>query len=391
MLEHAAMTSKRLLVMAIAMLGYADPICARDGVDLAIDYVSDVVAVSGGEAPSKLAVLDNLDVTATLDLEALAGMRGTVVHAHLLNNLGAMPNDRAGTLQGIDNIEVASQRLRLFELWAERRIGARTTVRAGLYDLNSEFYANDAAGLLIAPAFGVGSEIAATGPNGPSIFPSTALAVRIERRSAADDYLRVALVNASAGTIGDPQGVDLSFGNGALVIGEVGLSRRGRLALGAWTYTNRQPRMHRLGPDGLPAMARAFGVYATVEWPLVGGAAAAPGVTGFARIGASDGHTTPFCGGWQAGLLWQGVLSDRPDSAISVGANQGRLSRGYRQVLREQGLRPAAAETAFEVTASDRVLPHVTLQPDVQLVLDPGGTRTRRPALVTTLRVALDF
>jgi porin len=376
--------------MAIATLSYASDALAAPDVDVSVDYVVDAVTVSQPGAATRLYALDNLDLIATLDLGALAGIGDTTLHAHVLNNLGGMPNNRAGTLQGIDNIEVSQQRLRLFELWAEHRIGGRTTVRAGLYDLNSEFYANDAAGLLIHPAFGVGSEIAATGPNGPSIFPSTALAVRVEHRPREDRYVRLAVVNARAGTLGDPQGVDLGFGKGALAIGEVGLERDGKIALGAWTYSSRQPHVRRVRADGSPAMAQAYGLYATLEWPLLT-LGVDRSIAGFVRLGASDGHTTPFCGGWQAGLLWQGVLAGRADSALSLGANQGRLSRGYRRLLREQGARPAAAETALEVTASDRLMRHVTLQPGLQLVLDPGGVRQRGRVLVGSLRVTFDF
>ena len=50
--------------------------------------------------------------------------------------------------------------------------------------------------------FGVGSELAATGVNGPAIFPSTALAVRL-RVTTARSYGALAVVNAHAGTIGD--------------------------------------------------------------------------------------------------------------------------------------------------------------------------------------------
>ena len=87
------------------------------------------------------------------------GWRGASAHIDVLNNSGGIPNDDIGTLQGVDNIEVLSQRLRLFEAWVEQAWGD-TSIRAGLYDLNSEFYSNDSAGLLMAPAFGIGSEVA---------------------------------------------------------------------------------------------------------------------------------------------------------------------------------------------------------------------------------------
>lgn len=155
-----------LKLAACCFAMHASPVLAKDAVQISLVETVDVVSVSGGSGDDVF-LLDNLDVVADLDLDALLGWRGGQAHVHVLNNLGSVPNDRAATLQGVNNIEVASQRLRLFEAWVEQRLSARTSVRIGLYDLNSEFYANDAAGLLIAPAFGVGSEIAATGRMAP--------------------------------------------------------------------------------------------------------------------------------------------------------------------------------------------------------------------------------
>jgi porin len=122
--------------------------------------------------------LDNINMTATLDLDRIAGWQGGTFFVNVLNNLGGRPNDLVGSIQGVNNIEVANTRLKVYEAWIEQAFG-NVTLRAGLYDLNSEFYQNDASGLLISPPFGIGSELSATGPNGPSIFPSTALAARL--------------------------------------------------------------------------------------------------------------------------------------------------------------------------------------------------------------------
>lgn len=184
-------------------------------------YKADVVGVASGGAARGARFLDNLDLVADADLDRAIGWRRTSAHVSLLNNLGGRPNDLAGSIQGIDNIEVANPRLKLYEAWVEKGLGARVTLRAGLYDVNSEFYQNDAAGLLISPMFGVGSELAATGTNGPSIFPSTALAGRL-RFDTGRAYAAVAVVNAHAGTLGDEGGVDFSGNDGALLIAEAG-------------------------------------------------------------------------------------------------------------------------------------------------------------------------
>jgi porin len=335
--------------------------------------------------------LDDLNIEANGDLDRLLGWRGARFHVDLLNNLGDRPNDVAGTLQGIDNIEVAAPKLRLFEMWAEQELGSRTTLRAGLYDLNSEFYSSDASGLLIAPAFGVGSEIAATGPNGPSIFPTTALAVRLEKRFGGAGVVRFAVLNATAGALGDKHGSALDLHHGALLIGEAGLERNGdKFVLGAWGYTQRQDDMAATAAAGAPLRRAARGAYAIVQKAL--GKQDGPFATSlFLRAGISDGKTTPYKGGWQAGLLAIRVLPGRDDSQFSVGVNQAYLSKGYRDVLRSDGVRAAAAENAVELTFSDKLLSFLTLQPDIQFIWNRGGDLDVGRVTVATLRATIEF
>jgi porin len=255
----------------------------------------------------------------------------------------------------------------------------------GLYDLNSEFYANDSAGLLIAPAFGIGSELAATGPNGPSIFPSTSLAVRLKWTPREDVYVQDPALNANAGVLGDPGGVDTSFDSGALVIAEAGWTGAGKIALGAWRYTDKQDDIRD------PARRTAQGVYLLLERHLGTVSEDAPRqATAFARLGASDGDTTDFKGGWQAGLLVQHVFDGRPQSAFSVGVNQGYFSGKARANAFDAGGALKRAESAIELTYADSFGP-LTLQPDLQYIKDPAGDAGVGHALVAALRVSLDF
>ncbi|HVJ03572.1 MAG TPA: carbohydrate porin [Sphingomonas sp.] len=358
---------------------------AQEGPDLTAAYTMDVVGVAA-EGEDKVFWLDNLDLVAELPLTST-----TRAHADVLVNLGGKPNDRAGTLQGVDNIEVASHRVRLFEAWIEQQLDAHSTLRAGLYDLNSEFYSNDAAGLLMAPAFGVGSEIAATGPNGPSIFPSTALGVRLDRSFAGGGFARAAVLNASARTFGDPGGVDVDFHNGALVIGEAGAAgKHGKIGIGAWTYTRRQDDLVAVDAAGDPLRRRAQGAYVIAERPF-GDPEGQGAVSAFVRAGISDGKTTPFRGGWQAGMLVTKLWAGREDSQFSFGANQGYVSRGYREILRGEGVRTAAAESAVELTYSDKLAKWLTLQPDLQLIFNAGGDADAKPVLVAGLRTTAEF
>ena len=371
---------------ALAGVAAAQP---AEAISFELAYTADVMGVIDGGLAKRGRVLDNFDLLLDADLERLLRWRGASAHFHLLNNSGAMPNNDAGTLQGVNNIEVAGQHLRLFEAWIEQAFGA-ASVRFGLYDLNSEFYVNDSAGALIAPAFGIGSEIAATGPNGPSIFPSTAIAVRFGARFGENGYARAAFLNAAAGVPGDPHGVDTSFDEGALGIAEAGFEAEGKLAIGVWRYTRRQDDIRDLNGSGDPVQRIAQGAYVVYEQPL-NDPGAARAATAFVRAGVSDGDTTPFSGGWQAGVLVRRVFEGRPDSLLSLGVNQGLLSEGYRRNRIDLGASMANAEMQAELTYSDRLSPHVTVQPDLQYIRRPGGERSIEDAVVAGVRVTIDL
>lgn len=362
---------------------------AQEPVSIEASYKSDVVGVVDGGVAHGVRWLDNLNVTATLDLDVLAGWNGATVFVNVLNNLGGRPNDLAGSIQGINNIEVADTRLKVYEAWIEQTLGKAVSLRAGLYDLNSEFYQNDASALLISPPFGIGSELSATGPNGPSIFPSTALAARVNA-SFGDAYVRAAVVNAKAGTLGDEHGVALFGHDGALLIGELGWSGNGKVSVGFWRYTKDQPLIDAPDITVGPTDHRAQGIYFSAEHALYakeGGAT----VSGFLRGGVSDGHTTPFSGGWQAGVLVEHVFTARPASSFSLGVGSAILSSSYRDSSAALGAPLLKTETIIEATYKDEILPGLSLQPDVQYVIHPSADPGIRNALVIGLRVQFDF
>jgi porin len=377
---------------AAAALLSASPASADEpapALTLAAMYTADISGVTSGVRPRAGRYLDNLDLTADLDLEKAVGWRGAVLHAYALNNSGGAPNDIAGTLQGIDNIEVATPRLRLFELWLEQGVG-QATVRAGLYNLNSEFYANESAALLINPSFGIGSELAATGPNGPSIFPSTSLGVRVNVDLGAGRYARAAVLNAKSGVLGDPGGVDWSFGDGVLTIAEAGMEGPTRVSAGAWRYSKRQDDIRTVSPSGDPVHHHAHGAYVLGEQRMFGSEDGPEGHV-FLRVGVSDGATTPFRGGWQAGVLIARPMASRPDSQISLGLQQGILNRKFRDNLRDAGGSPARAESGIELTYSDKLTRRVTLQPDLQWIHHAGGDRQAKDRVIVALRLKIDL
>jgi porin len=369
--------------------GAPEPV-AEDAVVWGLTYKADVAGVVSGGTSKAGRFLDNIEITMEASLDDLIGWSGAKVYGHLLSNSGGVPNDIAGTLQGVNNIEVGRPRSKLYQLWLEQEfIDGRASLLGGLYDLNSEFYQTDAAGLLIAPAFGIGSELAATGPNGPSIFPSTALAVRARWDVAEGQRIQGAVLNANAGVLGDPGGVDMSFDEGALLIGEWVHSGDMQVRIGAWRYTDKQDDIRDVDTLGAPLRRWAQGFYASVEGPI--GAFGDSTLTGFVRAGAADGQTTSYVGGWQAGVLASPVFASRPDSAFSVGLNQGLINSRQRENARDLGETPANGESAIEITYADKIGENLTLQPDLQFIHNPGADKERDAVVVATLRATLEY
>ncbi|WP_448661342.1 carbohydrate porin [Sphingomonas sp. CJ20] len=354
-------------------------------VTVSASYTVDAVSVAEG-VERKSFVLHNAQLVADFDFDRIAGVSGLTGNVHLLATAGGAPNDAAGTLQGVNNIEVARHRAKLYEAWLEQGFaGGRASLRVGLNDLNAEFYQNDSAGLLIAPAFGIGSELAATGPNGPSIFPSTALTVRGNVQIGRHGYARVAAVNAHAGVVGDPEGVDVTLRDGVLLIAEGGLTYGGKVAVGAWRYTRRQDDIRAIDARGFPVRRIASGGYLLVDQQVAGDDKR--GASVFLRAGVSEGRTTPFRGGFQAGALLRGIVPGRPDGQLSFGIQHGRLSDAYRASLEDAGVESGRDEVGFELTYQDAITPFLAVQPDVQYIRRADRTGGSRNTLVFGLRL----
>jgi porin len=367
------------------------PAPQTDAVRIELAYTSDVAATLSGGADKRARYLGNVDLTADIDLDELVGWRGGRAFIYGLGNFGKRPNDSAGTLEGVNNIEVGKSAARLFEAWVEQDLGS-ASLRAGLYDLNSEFYASDSAGLLIALPFGIGSELAATGANGPSIFPSTALAVRLRADlNGGNGYVQAAAFNARAQTWGDHGGIDTSFDDGVLLIGEAGHAiGPARFSLGAWTYTKRQEDGFATDAAGDPLMRKAWGVYGMME-AHVFGSEDGPSLDAFLRGGASDGRTSDFSWAAHTGILYGPVWPGRDDSALSLGLRYARTSTPFRDTMRAAGETPSRHEYGLELTYADRIAPFLMLQPDIQIVGNPGGVAGAPAALITTLRITIEM
>ncbi len=293
---------------------------------LGLLYRADVLSsVSGGLKRGTMA-LGNLDAKADINLERLAGWSGMTAGVHAVWSHGSKPNTHlVGSIQGIDNIEVETNTAKIFQAWIEKQwLDDRLSARFGLYDLNSEFYVSHSSGIFLHPAPGIGSEMAQTGVNGPSVFPTSSVALRLRARPTEETYLQLAVLDGVPGDPDDPHGTHIQFndGDGTLRVVEagfipslasnaetLGLSATDKYAVGVWSYTSRFADLTETDATGDPLMrGNNRGFYVLAE-RTIHAAANGGHVDAFARYGRANADLNPLSSYAQIGLVFTGPIT----------------------------------------------------------------------------------
>ena len=364
---------------------------ARDPLVLQLAYTGDLLSsVSGGQRRGTRWI-NNVSAIATADLDALAGVSRTTALVHAFYNNGArFSGDLVGDGQVVSSIQTDTPLLRVLEAWVEHR-GAndRWSVKAGLYDVNSEFDALQTSLLFVNSAFGMGTDLGASGPAGPSTFPSTSLAVRGQVQLGERLTLRAAAADGVPNDPARPRRTWIGIGgdDGALLIGEADAELGVvRLLAGGWTYTARtDDRFDAATGAAVIRQVRSEGVYVRGEAQLAGDRAR--GMRGFFRLGVASDRANIYGGFSSLGFVWRGLVPGRPqdDSGIAIAYAGG--SAAGRAIVRSEGVTPTRGEAVIELNHRFQLRDWLGVQPHVQYVVAPGLNPTRGNALVLGLRL----
>lgn len=359
-------------------------------------YTADFLRNTHGGLAVGDAYLDNLDVTLSIDGERAFGIPGLQLFAYgLYNNATRFSEVLPGDAMTASNID-APEDFQLYEFWADWSFGKHaSSLRLGLYDLNSEFDVSDARSLFINSSFGVGHELGQTGVNGPSIFPATSLAIRAAFRPSANWSVMAAAFDGVPGSSTDDGHSHLHLGgeDGALLIAEA--QRQGtrvtKFALGAWHYTKSFDRIDDVILEvAQPRQARSSGAYALADLALWQDPDNTDRrVESFARIGVANGAVNEYDSNAQLGVIVRQPFSSSASEALGLAITSARTGSSYRQAQQLVGDPIDKAETAVELTYRRALTPWLTIQPDLQWILSPGASRELRNALVVGLRVEM--
>lgn len=328
---------------------------------------------------------------------------------------GIFPHGRSpsgklvGDVQTVSNID-GYDSVSLYELWLEQDFWQkRVSLRLGQLLADAEFAGTSYGGVLLNSSFGWPAFISGSTRNTGPAYYRAALGARV--RVALGDALDLQAGIYDGDSIDDPAGrpsrnphgvnFELSEQQGAFVIGEAvwklnqeekseGLP--GTYKLGGWLHTARfadqlnPARNHRSN----------FGLYVAAEQMVwrESGADKSPsqGLGLFFRAGGSPADRNVFSFACDGGLHYHGLLPGREDDVLAVGLAYVQISDDFRRGEKAAGATILSDhELALEVSYQMQLKPWWSVQPDLQWIHHPGGSRALADALVVGLRTRITF
>lgn len=360
---------------------------------------------------------------AHLDLERLAGWRGGSASTTWLWLSGEDASEElVGNLFTVSNI-AGLPSVRLLEGWLQQCLFDDVlSVRIGQITADSEFAVSDAASLFLNSTFGWPGLLAIDVPEASPVYPMGALGARAAVEASEWLGLRSAVFYGGPfAQDGEQRGFrwGLDESAGWLWVseaqldwspGEPSVARPGGARVGFWLHSAAPPAdeeadlgdssghgfylvLDQLLVPEPSADAVAPAPASTAEAPGDGTQAdeAAQGLSWFARAAFLPGEDSLIGLYVDTGLTYTGLLPTRDTDTLGIAFVYGGLTRDGKAAIADEGFDPAGAEMVIEATYRCRLTPWLSVQPDLQLVLDPGATRDLGTALVAGTRVSVTF
>ena len=286
----------------------------------------------------------------------------------VIRTTGTNPSEQAGDVQGLDNIAAPHVWRVYHAFWQLNDRVRHWALRAGWQGYDQAFALVPAGSDLINSSFG---EAPSFSQAGVPIWPETALGATA-LWAPGPLFVQAGLWSGTPRNPGTRQGWGLPRGgDGALQALEFGVQRHGdyKLAIGGWS-------LHRASAHD----AAHRGGYALAQLRLLDTAAHGH-VSGFAQWSGTRPYRSDVARYVGAGLRWTPAGEAR--GRLSLGVARATLSAAFRA----RHPAAAAAETAFEITWRQRVDARLSVQPDLQYIVQPALAPTRDHALVIGVRV----
>jgi porin len=376
------------------------------GITPTLTWVSDLQGNPIGGERRGAREFENWGLEVAADLGRRAGLSGA-----LLDVSASLRSGSSLSIEAIGNVFNVAQvccgaTYRLVDLYYEQALAEdRVNVRAGRFAAGDEFLASPLYGLFVSSGInGNPSGVALNAP-GMTTYPVATWGARLRVRPTSASYVMGAILNGDASLAdNDKHGADFSTRGPIFAIGEAGVRLNqdegatglpGTYKVGAWYDDHRFTRFGSVGRDAPARTTRgSAGAYLLVDQTVYRGGT--PGsvrsLTPFASLVlAPDSDVNPLPVFVNGGLVAQGLVPRRDDDRAVFSLVYGRFSDRLQASQRRTGAPPQGYELVLEAGYLIQVTPWLQVEPDVQYVVNPGGTGRTPDALVLGVQLSVTF
>lgn len=364
------------------------------GFDFTATYTAQVWGNAAGGLERNAAYFGLLQFGLDADFEKAIGWKGGSFNTTWIWMSGDQPSPLfVGSNLAVSSIE-APAGFKCLDLWVQQKLlDGKLTLRAGMFNADRDFTLSEYANFFLNSGFGW-PVLYQGNLAGPPAYPYSAPGLYAAYRPADGWIFQAAAMQ------GDCYQGDANFRwqfnrmNGLLFLNEAIYSWSkaplpGTAKLGA-VYTTGYPDI----PDGSGREAWGgsffYGILDQALYKEPGSTQENPqGLGWFGRGGfAAPQRSSPLGMLAETGFVYSGLIPGRDEDSAGLGFIWDQASSSKASTLSgsNRGL-----EMIFEATYQCQLSPWCTVQPDLQFVLQPGGSTAIRNALVIGLSVAIDF
>ena len=334
-----------------------------------------------------------------VDLEKMSGARGLFLHLSGSWSLGKNLTDDVGAAIPV-NAVYSGVSLRFFELWLEKLLYDKTlSLRLGRLTTGWEYGLDyDDFTQVLNAAFRLNVYGLDAGTPNFSVIPFANWGARLRWTPSERWRIQGSFMNGYPRDFADDDkhGLELSFepSKGAFFIVEATrqwaastASRRGRpgllpgrLFLGAYHDTGTFPYLDGSGNEA-SGITTVYAILKQKLWEPQPLSERGPNVwTGFTYAAPEEIVLFPYY--WNGGMVWVGPFAARPGDTLALAFANAWFS---------SAVPGATRETVLELAYSYNLNTWISIMPDIQYVIRPGGTGTIDNALLLGALVYLTF
>jgi len=292
-----------------------------------------------------------------------------------------------GDFQPISRNEVDVERTGLFELWYRHTFG-KMSVLIGQHDMNSSFSTSKYGGNSINSAFGMNPSITPNAGPSFSIFPRTMPAVYLKYDADKITLQAAMYAGASPDFNKDPYNLHWNLDSRYLV-GEAHYKyvkngvQRGLYKLGVIHHSGDFDNVI----DATQTVSGNFGAYVIADHLLIPeNDNSDQGLGVFLEVGVARGNQNMIDLFSGAGILYKGLIPSRDNDALFFGFLNSSINDELVAANNTDKSR-----SVIELNYAMKFGEHITLQPDLQYIINPGANPTLDNAFLGVIRFSINY